>query len=147
MKIYVDADACPVKDIVIEEAHEKNIPVLLVKSYAHFSTQEDPAGVTSIYVDADREAVDYRILSLVAKDDVVITQDYGLASLALEKQAKVLHHKGFLYSNKNIDYLLEVRYQNAQARRQKQKIKGPKRLTQEDKDLFRDKLRDTLTNY
>ncbi|CQR47565.1 hypothetical protein BN1058_01891 [Paraliobacillus sp. PM-2] len=137
MKIYVDADACPVKEIIIQIALTKNIPVYLVKSYAHFSTQKDPDGVTSIYVDSDREAADYRILSMLHSGDIVITQDYGLASLALEKKANVLHHKGFMYTEENIDYLLEVRYQHAQARKKKLKTKGPKPLTQEDKDQFK----------
>lgn len=147
MKIYVDADACPVKEIIIEIAIPNNIPVYLVKSYAHFSTQDDPDGVTSIYVDSEREAADYRILSMLRPNDLVITQDYGLASLALEKNAYVLHHKGFIYTQENIDYLLEVRYQNAQARKKKMKTKGPKPLTQEDKNQFRQALIDVLTNF
>ncbi|MFB1049427.1 YaiI/YqxD family protein [Paraliobacillus sp. JSM ZJ581] len=147
MKIYVDADACPVKEIIIQVAIPKNILVYLVKSYAHFSTHPDPEGVISIYVDSEREAVDYRILSMLRAGDLVITQDYGLASLALEKKAFALHHKGLIYTADNIDYLLEVRYQHAQARKKKIRTKGPKRLTQEDKDKFKATLIGILTNF
>lgn len=146
MNIYVDADACPVKDIIIKEALREHYPVYLVKSYAHFSLDATPEGVTTIHVDSDREAVDYRILSMITKNDLLITQDYGLAALALEKQALVLHHKGFLYTVENIDYLLEMRYQSAQARKQKVKTKGPKRLTTQDKLYFQEQLHYILIN-
>lgn len=136
MKIYVDADACPVKDIIIKEAQKHAIEVFLVKSYAHFSTQDDPNGITSVYVDSEKEAADYRIMSMIAANDILITQDYGLASLALEKNTTVVHHKGFLYSLENIDFLLETRYQSAQARKSGLRTKGPKAFSNEDRSKF-----------
>ena len=139
MKIYVDADACPVKDIIIDEAVERNLEVTLVTSISHFSLQEHPAGVETIYVDNDSEAADYRIMQLSKKNDLVITQDYGLASLALAKGCTVMHHKGFMYTNKNIDDLLQTRYLSAQARKAGQRTKGPKAFTKEDKEIFREK--------
>ncbi len=45
MKIYVDADACPVKDIIISDGTSAEIPVILVTSISHFSTVEQPSGV------------------------------------------------------------------------------------------------------
>ncbi|WP_407269878.1 YaiI/YqxD family protein [Radiobacillus sp. PE A8.2] len=137
MKIYVDADACPVKDIIIEESSKIEIPVTLVKSYSHFSTAEDPLGVTSIYVDPGADAADYRIMRLAQQNDLVITQDYGLASLAIAKGCTVLHHKGFMYTDQNIDQLLETRYAHAKARRSGKKTKGPKAFTNEDREKFR----------
>ncbi|WP_112181040.1 MULTISPECIES: YaiI/YqxD family protein [Paraliobacillus] len=145
MKIYVDADACPVKDIIIKEAKKHTIEVFLVKSYAHFSTQDDPIGVTSVYVDSDKEAADYRIMSMLASKDILITQDYGLASLALEKHATVIHHKGFLYSLENIDFLLETRYQSAQARKSGYRTKGPKAFSNEDRAKFHRIFKELLT--
>lgn len=139
MKIYVDADACPVKDIIIDETVERNLEVTLVTSISHFSLQEHPAGVETIYVDNDSEAADYRIMQLSKKNDLVITQDYGLASLALAKGCTVMHHKGFMYTNKNIDDLLQTRYLSAQARKAGQRTKGPKAFTKEDKEIFREK--------
>ncbi|MRH42538.1 YaiI/YqxD family protein [Aquibacillus halophilus] len=137
MRIYVDADACPVKEIIIEESVKENIPVKLVKSYSHFSPQDDPLGAESIYVDTGADSVDYRIMLLAKTKDIIITQDYGLASLALSKGCTVLHHKGFLYTNQNIDELLNTRHANAKARRSGKKTKGPKAMTNEDKEKFR----------
>jgi hypothetical protein len=137
LKIYVDADACPVKDIIIEEAVKRDYLVHLVTSISHFSLQEYPLGVEITYVDNGKEAADYRIMQLAQKHDLVITQDYGLASLALAKGCIVLHHKGFRYTDKNMDSLLQSRYLSAQARKAGQRTKGPKAFTKEDKELFR----------
>lgn len=140
LKIYVDADACPVKDIIIAEAIRRGIETILVTSISHFSLQEYPSGVKTIYVDNGKEAADYRIIQLAGKGDLVITQDYGLASLVLAKGCIVMHHKGFLYTNKNIDEMLQTRYLSAQARKAGQRTKGPKAFTKEDKEVFREKL-------
>ena len=139
MKIYIDADACPVKDIIIDEGTKRDFEVTLVTSISHYSHKEDPPGVETIYVDNGQEAADYRIMKLTKKGDLLITQDYGLASLALAKGCTVMHHKGFMYTNENIDELLQTRYLSAQARKAGQLTKGPKAFTKEDKDKFRER--------
>ncbi|QOY35985.1 YaiI/YqxD family protein [Anaerobacillus isosaccharinicus] len=138
MKIYVDADACPVKDIIISEARNFEIPVILVTSLSHFSNKEHPSGVETIYVDSGADAADFRIVKLVEKGDIIVTQDYGLASLGLAKGIIVLHQKGFRYTNDNIDQLLQTRYLSAVARRSGQRTKGPKPFTAEDREQFRE---------
>ncbi|AST91006.1 MULTISPECIES: YaiI/YqxD family protein [Sutcliffiella] len=146
MKIYVDADACPVKDIIISEARKYEIPVILVTSFSHYSNAEQPAGVETIYVDSGADAADYRIVKLVKKGDIIVTQDYGLASLGLAKGVIVLHHKGFTYSNENIDQLLQTRYLSAMARKSGQRTKGPKPFTAEDREQFRDHFKKVLSS-
>lgn len=138
MKIFVDADACPVKDIIISEARNFEIPVFLVTSFSHFSNAKQPSGVETIYVDSGADAADYRIVKLVEKGDIIVTQDYGLASLGLAKGVIVLHQKGFRYTNDNIDQLLQTRYLSAMARKSGQRTKGPKPFTTEDREQFRD---------
>ncbi|MDL4839615.1 YaiI/YqxD family protein [Aquibacillus rhizosphaerae] len=146
MNIYIDADACPVNNIVIEEARKANIPVILVKSFSHYSNKEDPTGVTSIYVDHGADAADYRIMALAKSLDIIITQDYGLASLALGKGCIVLHHKGFKYTINNMDELLQTRHANAKARRGGFKTRGPKALTESDREKFRSVLLQEFQN-
>ena len=73
MQIYIDADACPVKTIIIEESLAKDIPVTLVTSISHFSTKEQPPGVKTVYVDTGAEAADYRIIKLIKKGDILIS--------------------------------------------------------------------------
>ncbi len=144
IKIMIDSDASPVKDIVIDEAKKHGLKVVLVASYAHYSTKIHPAHVETIYVDSAKEAADYRIMQLLQNDDILITQDYGLASLALGKKAKVLHHKGFEYDNDNIANLLESRYISAKIRKSGKRTKGPKPFTIEDAETFRRLLNHTL---
>ena len=144
MKIYVDADASPVKDVVCQTGQTFSIPVVLVKSFSHFSNAEELEGVKTVYVDEGADSADYRILQLAKHGDIIITQDYGLASLALGKKCTVLHHKGFQYTNKNIDQLLQTRHLSAKARKSCQRTKGPKPFTDEDRKKFHDLLVRTI---
>lgn len=144
MKIYVDADACPVKDTIISIAQTKEIPVTLVQSFSHFSHMEQPFGVEMVYVDSGSDAADFRIMGLALKGDIIVTQDYGLASLGLAKGCYVLHHKGFTYTDQNIDHLLQTRYVSAMARKGGQRTKGPKAFTRDDEQKFRKLLKQTI---
>lgn len=137
MKILVDADACPVKDIVIEEAQKQNFEVKLVRSFSHFSTEEYPNGIESVFVDTGADSVDYRIIQMATPGDLIITQDYGLAALGLGKNCIVIHHLGYEFTSKNIDELLSKRHTNAKLRRSGKKTKGPKKFTEEDRQNFR----------
>lgn len=142
----MDADACPVKEIIISEARNLEIPVILVTSFSHFSNAEQPTGVETIYVDSGADAADYRIVKLVEKGDIIVTQDYGLASLGLAKGIIVLHHTGFSYTNENIDQLLQTRYLSAMARKSGKRTKGPKPFTAEDREQFRDLFKQVISS-
>ncbi|SDN46007.1 YaiI/YqxD family protein [Bacillus sp. OK048] len=146
MKILVDADACPVKDIIISEGTKAGIPITLVTSFSHFSTTEQPSGVETVYVDSGADAADYRIMKLAQKGDIIVTQDYGLASLGLAKGCTVLHHTGYSYTNENIDQLLQTRYLSAMARKSGKRTKGPKPFTSEDKEQFRGLFKRVISN-
>ncbi|SEQ80231.1 YaiI/YqxD family protein [Piscibacillus halophilus] len=146
MKIYVDADACPVKDIIIEEAGKRNLEVVLVRSYSHFSNQIEANHVKTVYVDSENEAADYKMMQLVGHGDVVVTQDYGLASLLLAKQCTVLHHKGFIYTPEKMDTLLNSRYASAMVRKSGGRTKGPKAMTKHDREKFRQQFQKVISN-
>ncbi|MGM8364942.1 YaiI/YqxD family protein [Virgibacillus sp. W0181] len=144
MKIFVDADACPVTESIITVAEQENLPVTLVKNFAHFSDKDQPAHVETIYVDKGSDIADFRIIQLAKKGDLVITQDYGLASLCLGKGCIPIHHKGFIYTHENIDRLLMSRHMSAKARKSGQRTKGPKAFTEEDEQKFCQLLRKTI---
>ncbi|WP_025026016.1 YaiI/YqxD family protein [Caldalkalibacillus mannanilyticus] len=135
MKLIVDADACPVKDIIIEVGHSYQLPILMVCSYSHYS--RPIAGVENIMVDNIAQAADMVIMNRVKAGDIVVTQDYGLASIVLAKGAMALHHTGKRYTTDNIDSLLFQRHVSAKVRRAGGKTKGPKPFTSEDKEKFR----------
>lgn len=136
MKILIDGDACPVKESVYRLADTADLPVILVTSLSHYSHQDLPSHVETIYVDEGADSADYRLLSLVTAGDLVITQDYGLASLVLPKGVRVLHHLGTEYTSATIDQLLESRYFSAKMRQAGKRTKGPKKFTKEDTARF-----------
>ncbi|MFD2831254.1 YaiI/YqxD family protein [Corticicoccus populi] len=136
MKVIVDADACPVKDIIIKEAKKKDIPVVLVSSFSHFSSKDLDEHVSVVYVDSGSDAADFKIVALIDQGDIAVTQDYGLASLLLPKKCRVLHHKGFEYTGDNMNHLLETRYIGSMIRKGGGRTKGPKPLSKEDKQSF-----------
>lgn len=137
MKIIVDADACPVKDEIIEVAEEFDQLVILVMSIAHYSLNSFPEHVKTIYVEKGADRADFKIIQLARKDDIIVTQDYGLASLLLPKGCRVIHHTGFEYKSQNIDQLLNQRYLSAQKRKAGQRTKGPSAFTIERREEFK----------
>lgn len=134
--IIIDGDACPVVDSIIDLTTETGIFVTIIRSFSHFSNQLYPPHVSTLYVDDGPDAVDYKIVQLSTKDDIVITQDYGLASLLVDKVLIVMHHNGKIYNSKNIQQLLDKRYMNAQIRKQGGRHKGLPPFTKQDQKVF-----------
>ena len=137
MKIFVDADACPVVGIVEELAKKYTILVTLLCDTNHVISS-DYSEV--IVVGAGSDAVDYKLISICHKGDMVVSQDYGVAAMALGKGACAIHQSGKWYTNENIDQMLMERHLNKKARRASQKnhLKGPKKRTAEDDEYFRE---------
>ena len=118
MIVYVDADACPVTRIVEEIARKHGLRVVLLCDTNHV--------LTSPYSDirvigAGADAVDIALINLCRKGDIVVTQDYGVAALALGKSAKAIHQSGRWYTDVNIDGLLMERHMAKVAQAQEQK--------------------------
>ena len=133
--IFVDADACPVVSIVENIADKYSVPVTLLCDTNHV-LQSDYSDV--IVVGAGADAVDYKLISICHKGDIVVSQDYGVAAMALGKGAYAIHQSGKWYTNDNIDRMLMERHLNKKARRASRKnhIKGPKKRTSEDNEHF-----------
>ena len=140
MKIFVDGDGSPVKETVIEVAVEKALDVVIVTSVDHYSLKDYPENVSFVYVDKGADTADFKIVQLIKKGDLLITQDYGLASLVLPKGVLVLHQLGYQYTKENIDGLLEQRYFSGQIRRKGGRTKGPKPFTDQDRTTFKQAL-------
>ena len=136
MQIFVDADACPVVGIVEKVAKEHSVPVTLLCDTNHVLSS-DYSEV--IVVGAGADAVDYKLISICHKDDIVVSQDYGVAAMALGKGAYAIHQSGKWYTNENIDQMLMERHLNKKARRAsgKNHLKGPRKRTAEDDEHFR----------
>lgn len=131
MKIIVDADACPVKEIIETLARRKRIKVIMVSNYSQ-NIRSDYA--ETVIVDKEAEAADITIVNMTEPGDIIITQDYGLASIVLGKGARALNPNGKVYTDQNIDMLLTQRYLNAKARRAGGRHINPrKRSTKENR--------------
>lgn len=139
MKIFVDADAdaCPVIDIVEKIGKKYDVPVTLLCDTNHV-LYSDYSEV--IVVGAGADSVDYKQISLCEKGDIVVSQDYGVAAmaLALGKGAFAIHQSGKWYTDENIDRMLMERHIAKKERRSKSKhhLKGPGRRTKEDDERF-----------
>ena len=142
-KIDVDGDACPVKQEIASVARSFGIPVLMVSSYDHVLKAEE--GVTVVQVDRGADSADLYIANHISAGDVVITQDYGLAALALGKRCRVLSNRGQEYDDSKMDFMLEGRHARAVERRRGHYSKGPKAITAEEKIYFQHKLTKLLT--
>lgn len=135
MEIFVDADGCPVVNIAIKLARENKIHIVVVKNYA-VHLHDDYAEIVT--VDVSRDSADYYIANRIKKDDILISQDHGLAAMCLSKAAICLNQNGFIINNDNIDSMLNRRHLNQKLRRE-QKIytKFKKRNPQADEDFER----------
>ena len=136
MRIYVDADACPVIPIVEQVAEKNNIAVTLLCDTNHV-LDSDYSEVKIIGAGAD--AVDFALINICGKNDIVVTQDYGVAAMALGKGAYAIHQSGKWYTDENIDQMLMERHLSKKARRAsgKNHLKGPKKRTEEDDVRFK----------
>lgn len=112
-------------------AEKYNIPVTLLCDTNHV-LYSDYSEV--IVVGAGADAVDYKLISLCHKGDIVVSQDYGVAAMVLGKGAYPIHQSGKWYTNENIDRMLMERHLNKKARRgsSKNHLKGPRKRTPED---------------
>lgn len=143
MKIYIDADGCPVVDETIKIAKEYNIEVVIVKNFAH-QISSDYASVVS--VDISRDSADFYIVNHLSAQDIVITQDYGLAAMCLSKRAIPINQNGMVYTKENIDGMLNTRHLHQELRRQNIYLgKSKKRKTQWNLS-FEKQLREILSN-
>jgi uncharacterized protein YaiI (UPF0178 family) len=144
MRIFIDGDGSPVKEDVFQISEAFGIPAVLVTTTDHYSFREYPENVERVYVDKAPDAVDFKIVQMIQSGDVLVTQDYGLASLVLEKKARVLHHLGYEFTPQNIEAFLANRFFGQVSRRAGKRTKGPKPFTKKDRDNFHERLVDVL---
>ena len=131
MRILVDADACPVIRLVEKIAKAYEIPVVLLCDTNHV-LESDYSEIKVI--GAGMDAVDFALVGMCSKGDIVVTQDYGVAAMILGKGAYGIHQSGKWYTNENIEQMLMERHINKKARRAsgKHHLKGLAKRTEED---------------
>ena len=126
MTILIDADGCPVVDLTVQTAAKYKVSVLILCDTSH-QIQRDGAQTLTFGKGAD--CVDFALVNRVHPSDLVITQDYGLASMCLARRARVLNQNGLEYTPENIDGLLFRRHENKKLLRAGKHPKGTPRRT------------------
>ena len=133
MRVFIDADGCPVTDLAVGLANHYQIPCTIICDTAHDIRKN---GAETITVSKGADSVDFALVNMVHSGDLVITQDYGLAAMCLSKHATVVHQDGFLYTEENINGLLFFRAAAKKARQGGTRIKGPSKRKKEQDEAF-----------
>lgn len=141
MKLLIDGDGCPVVGIAVDLCRQYHIPCLLLCDTAHEFHRE---GTQTLFFDKGADSVDFAIANRVSPGDIVITQDYGLASMCLARGAQVLHQDGWAYTPENIDALLLVRHNSRKHRAAGGRVKGPGKRTHQQNLDFENALKHLL---
>ena len=141
MKILIDGDGCPVIDIAISVAKKFNIEEVIMCDTSHIFNKE---GAKTMVFSKGADSVDFALINYLEKEDIVITQDYGLAAMAMNKASYVINQNGMIYNDENIDRLLYSRHISKKIRKSGGKTKGPKKRTKEDDINFEKTLNEVL---
>jgi uncharacterized protein YaiI (UPF0178 family) len=140
MKIWVDADACPVviKEILFKAAERTHIQVTLV---ANQQIRVPPSRfISSLQVASGFDVADNEIVKRVEEGDLVITADIPLAADVIEKGGHALNPRGEMYTSENIKARLNIRDFMDALRGSGIDTGGPPALSQNDRKCFADNL-------
>lgn len=139
--LFIDADACPVTREAISVARRAGMQVTLVaNSTQNFEKHTRRDGVDAVQVSGGRDAADFAIVERVTADDIVVTQDIGVAAMVLGRGAGAISPRGRIFYQATIDIEMEVRHAEAKHRRAGGRTGGPRAFTDEDREHFESQL-------
>jgi len=133
MTVFIDADGCPVVDIAVRLSNQASVDCIIICDTAHVFEKE---GAKTITVSSGKDSVDFVLVNMIKKGDIVVTQDYGLAAMCLARGAYPISQNGMVYTNGNIDALLMQRHTAKKIRMSGGRLKGPSKRTQEQDRAF-----------
>lgn len=139
--LFIDADACPVTREAIDVARARGANVVLVaNSTQNLERHTRRSGVEGIQVSGGSDAADFAIIERLKPQDVVVTQDIGLAAMVLGRGARAIGVRGRIFHLATIDAELAVRHAEAKLRRAGGRHGGPSAFTDEDREHFVEQL-------
>ena len=141
MKVFIDADACPVVNETVMLCREFKKECIIICDTSHRIEKD---GAQTIVVEKGSDSADFKLVNMLQKGDVAVTQDYALAAMALSKGARIINQNGMEYTDKNIDSLLMSRFIAKKIRNSGGRLKGPSKRTKEQTESFVKKLREIL---
>ena len=133
MKILIDADGCPVVKLTCQEAEKHNVECKIICDTSH---EFYINGIETITVSKGKDSVDFKLVNMIEKNDIVVTQDYGLAAMCLAKGAKVINQNGVIYDEDNIMSMLNSRHISMKLRNSGIRQKGPEKRDIRYNDIF-----------
>ncbi len=147
MKIWVDADACPVviKEILFKAADRTKITTTLVANH-HIKTPPSRF-ISFLQVSSGFDVADDEIVKRVSTGDLVITSDIPLADEVITKKAYALSPRGELYTSSNIKSRLNIRDFMDTMRASGVHTGGPAALNQGDRQAFANHLDSIISKY
>ncbi len=136
MKVWVDADACPVgvKDVVVKACHRQAIDTVFVANKV--ITLPLSPYLTAVQVEKGADIADQYIVERADKNDLVITQDILLAALLVPKEVTVIDPRGHVFTEENIGERVSIRALMTDLRDSGDITGGPKQYTDKDKHRF-----------
>ena len=137
MRILIDADGCPVVDETLQLGKEYGVECLILCDTAHIIQK---SGAQTLTFPTGADSVDFALVNMLSPGDLVITQDYGLASMCLARRARVLNQNGLEYTPENIDGLLFRRHENKKLLLAGKYPKGTPKRTKEQDITYRNAL-------
>jgi len=137
MRILIDADGCPVVDITVKMALKHKVECLILCDTSHVFEKE---GAKTLTFSKGADSVDFALVNMTQKGDLVITQDYGLAAMCLARGVMAINQDGMAYTAHNIDSLLESRHMAKKIRNAGGRLKGPQKRRPEQDTAFAEKL-------
>lgn len=141
MRVFIDADGCPVVDITIKVSRLADIDCVIVCDTSHVF---EKAGARTVMVSKGSDSADLALVNMIQKGDVVVTQDYGLAAMCLARGAIPVSQNGMIYTNDNIDALLMQRHTAKKIRMAGGRLKGPPKRTPDQDKAFEKTLKELL---
>lgn len=161
--LIIDADACPVTREALACARSARIPVLIAgnstQNLARRIRRNDPRDADhargrdathpgfwadTLDVSCGSDSADFAIVERLRPGDVVVTQDIGLASMVLGRDAAAIGVRGHVYSKATIDMQLFIRHEEKKVRRAGGRMQGPAAFTEDDRERFRRNLAQLL---
>ena len=141
MTVFIDADGCPVVDITVRLAKQAGVECVIVCDSSHIFEKADAKTIT---VSKGSDSVDFALVNMIQKGDIVITQDYGLAAMCIARGTVPVSQDGLVYTGDNINGLLMQRFTAKKIRMSGGRMKGPSKRTPDQDVKFEKTLRGLL---
>lgn len=133
MILRVDGDGCPDISVMEELAKQNEVKMIVYIDSSHIL---NCSYAEVIILDTSSQSVDIKLVNSLSRGDIVVTQDYGVAVVALAKEAKVVHPNGRQYTDDTIMMMLTDKYVHQKLRKQNIRMKGPKKRTHKNTELL-----------